>query len=271
MNSHVDPPRHVRAAEPKGHFAQRGPSSDDQRRSDADFVRASRHSRRVRFLRRALPIGVVTALGLTLAVNYLDPFSLAVDLPFDLGRVSLSGTRVMMEFPKLHGFTQDNRGYSVTAESASQDLTQPNQIDLNTIKAKLELADQGWANLDANTGQYDTKTEKMTLGGGINFSTSAGYGGLLDTVLIDVKGGTLVSDKPVQLTYLDGKLTADRMEVSQKTARALLTGNVRLNFRLPQGDDAKPEGAGQQGAASSLDNSPVPAMPPLRGTTAGLP
>jgi lipopolysaccharide assembly outer membrane protein LptD (OstA) len=163
------------------------------------------------------------------------------------------------------------RGYSVTAESASQDLTQPNQIDLNTIKAKLELADQGWANLDANTGQYDTKTEKMTLGGGINFSTSAGYGGLLDTVLIDVKGGTLVSDKPVQLTYLDGKLTADRMEVSQKTARALLTGNVRLNFRLPQGDDAQPEGAGQQGAASSPDDGPVPAMPPLRGTTAGLP
>lgn len=281
MNSHVDPPRHVRAAEPKGRFAQRGLSGDDQRRSDADFLRAGRHSRRVRFLRRALPVGVVAALGITLAVNYLDPFSIAVNLPFDLGRVTLSGTRVMMEFPKLHGFTQDNRGYSVTAESASQDLTQPNQIDLNTIKAKLELADQGWANLDANTGKYDTKTEQMTLGGGIHFATSAGYGGLLDTVVIDVKGGTLVSDKPVQLTYLDGKLTADRMEVSQKDARAVLTGNVRLNFRMPQGDGEKRPEGDQQGAADAVPGGAnlVPALPasasatvpPLRGTTAGLP
>ncbi|WP_369807081.1 LPS export ABC transporter periplasmic protein LptC [Ancylobacter radicis] len=282
----MEPPQRPGAAadEPRGRFAQRESARDDQRRSDDDFRRAGRHSRRVRLLRRALPLGVLTALGLTLAVNYLDPFTLGVDLPFDLGRVTLSGTRVMMEFPKLHGFTQDNRGYSVTAQSASQDLTQPNQIDLTTIDAKLELADQGWANLVANTGKYDTKTEQMTLGGGINFSTSAGYGGELETVVIDVKGGTLVSDRPVQLSYLDGKLTADRMEVSQKTARALLTGNVRLNFRMPSNDE-KGENGGASGPAapgsaprdSSADQGmlapelrPI-SSPLLRGSTAGLP
>lgn len=233
MNKHVEPPERLdtRAAES---LRQRGGLS--ARRSAERFKDASRNSRRVRFLRRALPLAVVLALGGTLAVNYLDPFSIAVDLPFDLGRISLSGTQVKMEFPRLHGFTADNRGYSVSAESAEQDLTQPNSIGLHKIVAKLEMADKGWADLTASTGHYDTKTELLELGGGVRFQTSSGYGGDFEDAQIEVKSGKLKSDKPVKLTYLDGQLTADRIEVSQKDSRALLTGNVQLDFRMPPAD-----------------------------------
>lgn len=216
------------------------------RRERDDFARARRHSRRVRFLRRALPAGVLLVAGGVLAVQYLNPFSLSVDLPFELGRVSFSGTQVVMESPKLQGFTQDNRGYKVTAETAAQDLTQPNKIDLKKINANLELTDQGWARLIAQTGSYDTKVEQITLGDGVHFSTSSGYGGELQDATVDIKGGRLSTENPVVLTYLDGKLTADRMEVWQKDARALLTGRVQLYFKLPTdgkaGDAASPVG-----------------------------
>jgi len=253
MNRHVQPPVRPLAA-----AAERdsGGAPARTRREGVEFARARNHSRRVRFFRRALPAGVVIVLALALAVNYLQPLSLAVDLPFELGRVSLSGTRVKMEFPKLQGFTQDNRGYSVTAEAASQDLTAPNRIDLETIAANLELADHGWAKLSARTGSYDTKTEQITLGDGVHFSTAAGYGGDLDEATIDIKGGRLVSEHPVELTYLDGKLTADRMEVSQKDSRALLTGNVQLNFRMPPPDEQA-----RAPAAPAADG------PPLRGSS----
>ncbi|MCS0494714.1 LPS export ABC transporter periplasmic protein LptC [Ancylobacter sp. MQZ15Z-1] len=239
-------------------------------RRDANHFRAARrHSGFVRFFRWALPAGVLLVLGAILAANYLNPFRLGVDLPFDLGRVSMSGTRVMMELPRLHGFTSDNRGYDVSAESATQDLTQPDQIDLNTIKAKLELADKGWAKLTASTGRYDTKTEQLQLGGGVHFDTSAGYAGTLKEASIDVKDGRMVSDHPVELTYVDGKLTADRMEVTQKDSRALLTGHVQLNFRLPPPDDGKASKNGKGADKGGAPGGQGSAAPRLRGADAG--
>lgn len=264
MNKHVESPVRLgaRATEPSARRA----ATADQKGSDR-FKAARRHSRRVRFFRVALPLGVVTAVGLTVAVNYLDPFTIAVDLPFELGRVSLSGTQVKMEFPRLHGFTADNRGYSVTAISASQDLSKPNSISLETIEAKLELAEHGWANLTASTGRYDTKTEQLRLAGGVRFDTSSGYGGLLQDAAIDIKGGKLVSKRPVVLTYLDGKLTADSIEVTQKDSRALLTGNVQLDFKMPPADDKDEPGKDAANKeASEKTASGVASAPKLRGT-----
>ncbi|WP_246659608.1 LPS export ABC transporter periplasmic protein LptC [Ancylobacter moscoviensis] len=233
MNKYVEPParRGARATEPLARRATALASKGGDRYKDAQ-----RHSRRVRFFRWALPVGVVTMLGLTVAVNYLDPFSIAVDLPFELGRVSLSGTQVKMEFPRLHGFTADNRSYNVSAISASQDLTKPDSINLDKIDAKMELANNGWANLTANAGHYNTKTEQLELTEGVRFDTSSGYGGTLKDAAIDIKGGKLVSNHPVELTYQDGKLTADSIEVTQKDSRALLTGNVQLDFKMPPAD-----------------------------------
>ncbi|HSI42548.1 MAG TPA: LPS export ABC transporter periplasmic protein LptC [Xanthobacteraceae bacterium] len=205
-----------------------------------DFRAALRHSRRVRFFRRAVPVTVLAGLGFAVAFAYFDPLKIAVDLPFDLGRVSLSGSRVMMELPKLSGFTDDKRGYSVSAKSASQDLTNPQQIDLVDIQARLELADKGWARVTAQSGNYNTKSEQMVLADGIKVDTSAGYAGRMQQARIDVRAGTMVSDQPVELSYLDGKLTADRLEISQKDARALLTGHVQLLFRIPE---SKADGA----------------------------
>lgn len=258
MNKHVEPPvsRGAKASEPVERRAPTRASAPGGSRGPSQaqlFKNARRHSRRVRFFRVALPLGVVLALGATVAVNYLDPFTLAVDLPFDLGRVSLSGTQVKMEFPRLHGFTADNRGYNVSAFSASQDLTHPNRITLDKIEAKLELADKGWANLTAIGGSYDTETENLTLDGGVTFDTSSGYGGRLKEASIDIKGGTMVSNSPVELTYLDGKLTADTLEVSQKDSRALLVGNVQLDFKMPAAD--APAAAPPAGKAA-----PVPAV-----------
>lgn len=222
----------------------------------AQFKAARRHSRRVRFLRVFLPAAVLVGGGLAAAVAYFDPLKIAMDLPFDLGRVSLSGSRVMMELPKLSGFTEDNRGYRITAKSASQDVLHPDQIDLEQIEARLELAEKGWASLTATAGQYNTKSQQMVLSNGIRVDTSAGYGGKLEVARIDAKTGILVSDRPVELNYLDGRLTADNLQISQKDARALLTGNVHLEFRMPP---PKTDDAGGAGKPPSTTGSITPA------------
>ncbi|MBS7543420.1 LPS export ABC transporter periplasmic protein LptC [Ancylobacter oerskovii] len=203
------------------------------------FRDAARHSRWVRLFKRGTPVAVVLGLATIGGFVWLDPFRIPVDLPVELGRASLSGSRIKMELPKLSGFTEDNRGYNLTAEAASQDLTQPNRIDLEVIHARIELAEQGWAKLTAKVGSYDTKTQDITLGEGVEFSTNAGYAGKLQEASVSMRDGRLVSEHPVELTYTDARLTADRMEVTQKDARALFTGNVSLVFKLPPENKAE--------------------------------
>ena len=227
------------------------------------FRDARRHSRVVWLIKRVMPVVVGLGVVAAGAIAWLDPFRIPANLPVELGRASLSGSRIKMELPKLSGFTEDNRGYNLTAESASQDLTTPNRIDLELINARIELAQHGWAKLTARIGSYDTKTQDIQLGEGIAFATDAGYAGKLQDAAISMREGRLVSEHPVELTYTDARLTADRMEVTQKDGRALFTGNVSLVFKLPPQDKAEAP-TGPTGSTLALDPSAARPAPTVR-------
>lgn len=221
MNRHVPP-----------HDLDRREAASFVPRAAPDFRRAARHSARVRFFRRALPISLVVAVLILAAIPYIASFKLKIELPFEVGHLTLSGTRLTMELPKLSGFTDDNRGYAVTAQTATQDLNAPDLVDLSDIEARLEMADKGWAKLEAKTGTLNVKSQFVTLGGGVDLSMNGGYGGHLQDAEVDVKKGTIVTEKPVVFTYLDGKLVADKLSVADRGQKALFEGNVQLDFRL---------------------------------------
>lgn len=197
-----------------------------------DFRQAQRHSARVRWIRRVLPLGVAAAVVVIGAASMLSQLKVKLDLPFDIGHLTLSGSRLTMELPKLSGFTEDNRGYSVTAKTASQDLNRPDFIDLTDISAKLELAEKGWASVQAKTGSFDTKKQFITLDNGVELAMNDGYGGHLENAEVDVKAGTITTARPVTFTYLDGRLVADSLKVTDRGSRALFEGHVQLDFRL---------------------------------------
>ena len=56
--------------------------------------------------------------------------------------VVVSGTKITMQSPHMVGFTQDRRPYEVNAKTAMQDVTNPNFIELETLKAKVEMEDK---------------------------------------------------------------------------------------------------------------------------------
>src|SRR5438132_13987382 len=84
------------------------------RRSVA-FGAAVRHSRRVSVLRRVLPVAAGTGLLLIILWTWLDPLRFASGLPIELGRISISGTKLTMDAPKLKGVRPDGRPYNVPA------------------------------------------------------------------------------------------------------------------------------------------------------------
>ncbi len=137
-------------------MAEAGPSGAVRKRA---FARAKRHSRFVRFYKLAIPIGSLLAVTGVGAVAYLDPFRAVRGLT--LGPMSVSGTQVTMESPKLTGYRNDSRPYEVTARRRFRTFGRPNLVELKTMKARIVTDDQGSAaHLVANVGVLDTQKER---------------------------------------------------------------------------------------------------------------
>ena len=110
---------------------------------EARFAIAARHSRMVRVLRIAVPAAVLLAMAAIIAVSIFNPFRMLLPkLPLDIGNLVVSGTKITMESPHLSGFTPDQRPYEFWAKAATQDLTDPDHVDLKTLRAKVLMEDR---------------------------------------------------------------------------------------------------------------------------------
>jgi lipopolysaccharide export system protein LptC len=192
------------------------------------FRAAARHSARVRFLRFALPIGIVVIVGVILGLTFFNPFRILARLPLDPGKIVISGTKVTMAGPKLAGFTRDARAYDLTARSATQDLTKPDVLELQDISAKVDMQDKARVELTAATGVYDRKAEQLTLLDNILLTSSSGYEARLTQAMVDIKTGIVVSHNPVEVKMLHGTINANRLEVGDKGDVVRFDGGVSM-------------------------------------------
>ena len=107
------------------------------------FRAAVRHSRHVRILRVAVPGAVAVAVIAGVAVTVLlQPLRALSGMPVDLGSLVVSGTKIMMQQPRLAGLTRDNRHYNMVAQAAAQDLTKPDMVELHGVHATMEMKDK---------------------------------------------------------------------------------------------------------------------------------
>jgi len=190
---------------------------------------ARRHSRNVRFMRRAVPaVLVLTMLGLV-AANYLNP-SRWLQIPTQFGTLVISGSKITMEAPRLAGYTKDQREYYVTAEAASQDTKAPSIVELKKISARIDMEDKSRVTLTAVDGVYDTKADLLTLGQEIIINSTAGYFGRLTEAKVEIKKGHILSEQPVQLKMPQGTLNADRLEVTETGAVIRFDGSVVMTL-----------------------------------------
>ena len=80
---------------------------------DRQFRAATRHSRRVRVLRWAIPLSILAMFGMIIFATWFNPLRMLAKLPIDPGKLLISGTKITMEAPKLAGFTRDARPYAL--------------------------------------------------------------------------------------------------------------------------------------------------------------
>jgi lipopolysaccharide export system protein LptC len=190
---------------------------------------------------------LLAVLGLT----FLNPSRLLAKLPIDPGKVVISGTTITMASPRVAGFTKDMRAYDLSARAASQDITKPNLLSLQDLRAKVALQDNAEVEMTAVAGVYDRGTEKLTLNDKIVLTSSTGYEARLTQATVDTKSGSIVSQNPIEVKLLNGTLNANKLNIDDRGDVVRFGGGVTMNLML--NDNAKkpgPQAAGQAPAGA---------------------
>jgi lipopolysaccharide export system protein LptC len=226
---------------------------------DARFAIAARHSRLVRILRIAVPAVVGLAMAGVVAISIFNPFrALMKQLPLDMDNLVVSGSKITMEAPHMSGFTPDQRPYEVWAKTATQDLTDPDRVELKTLRAKVLQEDRSTVTLEARTGLFDTKAQLLDLRKDIFLQSSTGYEARLSQAMLDIGKGNVTSEEPVDVKLLNGTLTADRLRITEKGALVRFEGHVVMNLIMDSPDPAP----------TSVGSEPVPEAPAAQPTKA---
>ena len=207
------------------------------------FRRARRHSRVVRALRVGIPLTIVAGI----AISALGSWVLGqagLSLPA-LGQLSVSGTKITMDRPRVAGYTRDGRGYEMNAQSAAQDMKTPHIVELSKVHTRMQLRDSGTVVITADAGTYDSKTEMMTLRQNVLGVSADGGEMRLSEVTLDVRKGHVVSTKPVEVVQPRVRINANAMEVEDSGAVVRFHGGVKF---YSAGDDAGASRAQLDGA-----------------------
>jgi lipopolysaccharide export system protein LptC len=200
---------------------------------DPRFVRAARHSRRVRWLRRAVPAVVILSLALIIGASVFNPFRFLKKLPIDLSKLSVSGTKITMDAPHLAGYLPDRRPYEVWAKAATQDVTDPTKVDMLDIRAQVQMQDKSTLRVDAQNGHFDTKTQLLDLTNQILLQTTTGYQAQLTQARVDLATGIISSDQPVAVKLTNGTLNSQNLRITDHGASAVFGGGVTMLLDPP--------------------------------------
>ena len=176
-----------------------------------------------------MPISVVLLVLGFAAATWFNPLRIMSKLPNGAGTLTVSGTKITMELPRIAGYTRDARAYELSAQSADQDLTRPDSVELKGIAAKVEMQNNSFVEMSAGRGLYNTKAEQLRLGESIVLKSSSGYEARLTDALIDMRNGQIVSEEPVDVKLLNGTFdytTSGLTTTSAFTSVSINSANV---------------------------------------------
>lgn len=191
------------------------------------YEAARQHSARVQRLKVILPAGaaVISALFILASVirSYV-PDNISV-----LG-AKIENGKIVMEKPAIAGRNKDGINYSMTAERALQDIKNPNNLELDTIKAAVPLNDEIIARVTAKSGEYDRSSDRLNMTAPFDIDLSTGLRAHLASARVDVKGGLLESDDPVTILMNGSSIVANSLKITDKGHVISFSGEVRVDI-----------------------------------------
>jgi lipopolysaccharide export system protein LptC len=217
----------ARSIEPAGSHADFATGADATSSRAEAFDRAQRHSRRVRRLKIALPL-----LAVLMAVGFAGYsfVSTPAPVPIQTEGSAFEEGKLVMNSPKLEGFTKDGRPYSVNATRATQDFDRQDIINLDGIDAKMPVEADNWARVEAISGVYDRTANTLDVPTDILVTTTDGLVAKFRSAFLDINNGSLKSATPVDIQSHGSRITADSMSVLENGKRVIFETRVRVHI-----------------------------------------
>lgn len=224
----------ISAGQQSAGAARKAPEPD---RVDRAFANARRHSHRVRALKFLLPVAAAVMVALFAGWTWLGALP---GVPVNIAAIGLENGRLVMADPRLEGFTGDNRPYTMTAMRAIQDVGGGGRIDLERIDARLPFDEEGWMTVVAENGAYDSDAGTLDLDTDIKVVTSRGVTALLRSAAVDMAGGSMSTEDPVDITMDGTRIKADSMIVQDNGAVMIFEKRVRVEIDADRARAASP-------------------------------
>jgi lipopolysaccharide export system protein LptC len=152
-------------------------------RSHAEYKRALAHSRLVRLLKVLLPLSAAVVILGFILVSWVDGL-----VPEGVGieSVVIRDGKLVMQNPVMSGEGPGARPYTMRAARAVQDLTSPDVIVLETIRADLPVSAGDTAVLEAASAIFDRSAQTLVFKQPFKVESEGGFSVEMQSANIDI-------------------------------------------------------------------------------------
>jgi lipopolysaccharide export system protein LptC len=206
---------------------QTRPKTETNAAREAAFRRARKHSRKVQFLKFALPTAAILIAGSFAAYSYV---SVPGSVSFDITESAYTDGKLVMANPKLDGYTKESRPYSMTATRALQHLDDSGVVDLEGIDARLPVSATEFATIGAERGVYNREKNTLDIPSPITVKTTDGMTAILQSAYLEIGPGNLRTKDPVDIKLEGARIVADAMSVLENGKVLIFEKRVKMNL-----------------------------------------
>ena len=184
----------------------------------------NRHRPSVRTLRVILP---TLAIGVAVAIvgQGVIRAMAAKDAP------PAATAPLRMDNPRFTGTMKDGRAFLITANSATRDPANPDQVFLKGPQLTRGYGSDKPTHVASQDGAYQEEKGALLLTGDVKIDNGQGYQFASQKALIDTRTGDLVGDAGIQgAGPNNSKVQADSYTVGDKGDRVIFKGRVRTRL-----------------------------------------
>jgi LPS export ABC transporter protein LptC len=134
----------------------------------------------------------------------------------------------------ITGMDNENLPYEVKAKRGWQDEKTPSLVHLVEPAGVFRRAGGTEFTITAETGLFDTETRKLELNGNVVLEQKDRFKARMDRANVVLGEKRLASESPVAVTFPNGTINANGMQITDDGARILFLNGVKTRFDAPQ-------------------------------------
>ena len=203
------------------------PTLRSDRSEFSAYQHAVRHSARVRMMKIAFPIFSLLVLLGFIGVSMLNsvvPGDLIID------SAGIEDGKLVMNNPTMSGQTGGAQSYTLRADRAVQDLSTPDVIQLQDIRADIPINSDERATVAAELGEYNRAEDKMHFGQPLDISTTNGLVANFQSADLDIAKGNFQTDEKVRVKTEEAAIEALSLQMENSGEVIVFKDQVKMTI-----------------------------------------